>query len=526
MSLSRQIKCALISTSDKTGLVEFAQELTKRGVEILATSGTVAWLSKQGVPVLSISDYIGFSEKMDGRVKTLHPKIYVGLLWRPGIDDVLIEQYQAKPIDLLVINLYPFQQTAKNTKASLPEVIEQIDVGGPSLLRAGAKNFTTVTTVIDPSDYSLILREMDAHQGATSLTTRHHLAQKTFSKLTDYDAAIANYLAQQTSRESPPLFPADFQIHFHKKTTLRYGENPHQQAALYTTLPAESGTLAHAELLQGTSLSFNNLVDANTAMNCVCRLPAPLPGCVIVKHATPCGAAQADSQLSAYEKAYSTDPTSAFGGIIAFNTPLEGDTVKKIIANKHFVELMVAPTVTPEALQLLSTKPQVRVLALGSSSSMGPSWTWHSISGGLLLQQADNAPASPQQWRTVTQRQPTPKEQNDLWFAWEVAKFVKSNAIVYAKNQATLGIGAGQTSRVFAAKIAILKAQEAGLSLTGAVMASDAFFPFADSIEVAAEAGITAIIQPGGSKRDAEVIEAANHAHMSMVLTGTRHFRH
>lgn len=521
----RPIQRALISTSDKTGLIEFVQSLVDLGIEIIATAGTAILLKKNNIAVTTVSEYTGFPEIMDGRVKTLHPKIFAGLLAREGIDDEVLSKHQIQPINLLVINLYPFQTTAANPQATSSEIIEQIDVGGPSLLRAGAKNFNTVTVVVDPNDYPRIIDKLKIQQGMTSLTLRQQLAQKVFSYLAQYDTDIAHYLNSTIKTNSSSPFPEDFLPHYHKKMDLRYGENPHQKAAFYTKIPAQPHTFSNAKQLQGKSLSYNNLVDSDAAVSCVYSLPHKLFSCVIIKHATPCGVAEAETLSTAYEKALACDPMSAFGGIIAFNATLDAVTAKKILA-RQFVEVIIAPAVDKDALSLLSSKPSVRILVYNQQVVEKFPLELKYLSGGLLLQEPDLKTLNINELNIVSKRQPTQQEVDDLLFAWQVAKFTKSNAIVYAKDKATLGIGTGQTSRVFAAKIAALKAKEANLSLTKAVMASDAFFPFADGIEVAASAGITAVIQPGGSKRDNEVIAAANQANLAMIFTGIRHLRH
>lgn len=516
-AVQRPIRRALISTANKQGLVEFASYLVQHQVDIIATGGTAKLLQQQKIPVIEVADYTGFPEILEGRVKTLHPKIHGGLLARPVNEDVaVIEKHGILPIDLLIVNLYPFAQTIAKPDCTFAEAIEQIDVGGPSMLRGAAKNFARVTAVVDPADYALIMQEMDKHQGATTLATRQYLAGKIFSALSNYDNTIATYL----SKEKSDALPADLSLHYHKKMDLRYGENPHQAAAVYTTLPANKQSLAGADPLQGKPLSFNNLLDSDCAFRCVNEMAKP--GCVIVKHATPCGAAIAATTLAAYENAYATDPTSAFGGIIAFNTPLDIETAKKILS-QQFVEVIIAPSFPAEVQKLFQAKPDVRLLACQPTQD---AISLHTISGGLLVQQTDHLALHETQLRIATKRQPTPQEMQDLLFAWPLVKYVKSNAIVYAKDGATIGIGGGQTSRVFSAKIAAMKAAEVELSVQGAVMASDAFFPFADSIELAAAIGITAIIQPGGSKRDPEVIAAADQANITMILTGQRHFRH
>lgn len=519
------IRRALISVSNKTGLVPFAKQLVEKGIAILATGGTAALLKQEGVPSVSISDFTGFPEIMGGRVKTLHPKIYAGLLRRPGIDDAVMQAHQIEAIDLVIVNLYPFQETIAKPGCSFAQAIEQIDIGGPAMLRAAAKNHIAVTTIVDPQDYATVLTEIQ-QAGQTTPATRQRLAKKVFQHTSEYDQAIFNYLAalEEDPAHSSAAFPQQLQPVWQKRQDLRYGENPHQAAALYADTPAACGTLAAAELLQGKPLSYNNLLDSDAALNCVRALNSALPGCAIIKHATPCGVAQADSVLTAYQQALTADPTSAFGGIIALNRPLDAETAQAIL-DQQFVEVLLAPEFTPQALQILCAKPAWRLLAVGKFA-IQPAWSWRSISGGILVQQEDWGDADVNTWTTATERSPTPAEWLDLHFAWRVVQFVKSNAIVYAKNQTTLGIGGGQTSRVFSAEIAVLKAKEMHLSLTGAVCASDAFFPFTDSLEIIAKAGVTAVIQPGGSKRDAEVIAAANQLGIAMVLTGRRHFRH
>lgn len=515
------VKRALISTSDKTGIVEFASQLAKRGIEIIATRATAALLTKHQIPVIDVSQYTGFPEIMDGRVKTLHPKIYGGLLaWR-DLDNEVLHQHEIKVIDLLVVNLYPFIKTIMMPYCTIEQAVKQIDVGGPSMLRAGAKNFAVVTVVIDRDDYSLILKEMAMNEGSTLLSTRKKLAQKTFEHLSHYDAQIAAYLSESRSESFPFRLPLIFQ----KKTHLRYGENPHQSAALYNIVPPLFSSLTEAEPIQGKPLSFNNFLDGDCAYRCVYEGIETIPACVIVKHATPCGAACAETQLAAYEKAYATDPLSAFGGIIAFNTSLETRTAEKILS-QQFVEVIIAPGFSDDALMLLKLKSNLRLLVGKPLEKTRLSYSFHSISGGLLVQKNDIATFSPAMVNCVSQRQPTKEELQDLYFSWQVVKYVKSNAIVYVRDRATYGIGSGQTSRVFAAKIAVMKAEEAGLSLKNAVMASDAFFSFSDVIEVAAKAGITAVIQPGGSIRDKEIIKIVNEAGMAMLFTHQRHFRH
>lgn len=513
------IKRALISVADKTNIVAFAKQLVNRGIEIIASGGTAKLLREHQISLIDIPTYTGFPEILGGRVKTLHPKIHGALLARRGIDDNILKQYSIKPIDLLVVNLYPFSQTTKSPNCTTEEAVEQIDVGGPSMLRAGAKNFNEVTVVVNPNDYRQVLQEIDNNQ-STTLSTRKFLACKTFEHLARYDAEIANYLFDT---ESPftPILP----LIFKKKMDLRYGENPHQAAALYSTIPSLPNSLTEAEQLQGKPLSFNNLLDCDCAYRAVSEGPQMFHRCVIVKHGTPCGAAQGENQLATYEKAHTTDPSSAFGGIIAFNATLKSQTAKKIL-EKQFVETIIAPNFDIDALNILKSKPNLRLIKHKFYRTENMHYSFYSVIGGLLIQQTDTTEIDPKKSVVVSQRQPSEQELQDLHFAWRIVKYVKSNAIVCAKNGATLGIGSGQTSRVFAVKIALMKAKEAGLSLKNAVMASDAFFPFTDSIEIASKAGISAIIQPGGSIKDKEVIALANKTGITMIFTHERHFRH
>lgn len=523
------IKRALISVSDKSNLVKFSQQLTKLGIEILATGGTAKKLAENKVAITDVSDHTGFPEIMDGRVKTLHPKIHGGILARRGIDDKTLEDHGISEIDLVIVNLYPFQETIAKPDVTLAGAIENIDIGGPTMLRSAAKNHEYVTVVVDPADYQSVIDEIQQN-GDTELATRRHLAQKTFAHTSQYDTAIAAYLAKQCADENnpaTPTLPDHFQAQFQKVESLRYGENPHQEAALYReNAPTKAnGTLGNATLLQGKALSYNNMVDTDAALACVQALDPEQPGCVIVKHATPCGVAQSDTLLDAYQKAYKTDSTSAFGGIVAFNKPLDKQTAETIIS-QQFVEVIIAPKIDSAAAAVLTAKKNLRVLICGYLPSQYDQYNLRSISGGLLMQSRDHLVIHADDCQIVSKRQPTPAEMTELLFAWRVVQFVKSNAIVYTHNQMTLGIGTGQTSRVFSAEIAALKAKEAGLNLDGAAMASDAFFPFADGVETAAKAGIKSVIQPGGSKRDGEVIDAADKLGLAMVMTGARHFLH
>ena len=523
------IKRALISVSNKIGVVEFARRLQNHQVEILSTGGTAKLLTSHGIKVIEVSDYTGFPEMMDGRVKTLHPKIHGGLLGRRGVDDDVMARHGIGPIDLVVVNLYPFEQTVANPACTLEDAIENIDIGGPAMLRSSAKNHASVTVVVDAADYAIVLAEMDQHQGGVSGAMRYALAVKVFEHTARYDGAIANYFGALHDNGERELFPRTFNSQFIKAQDLRYGENPHQHAAFYVERSVvehgREASVATARQLQGKELSFNNIADTDAALECVKSFNEG-PACVIVKHANPCGVALGNSLLEAYDRAYKTDPTSAFGGIIAFNQALDAATAKVII-ERQFVEVIVAPAVSDAALQVLATKVNVRVLVCGEwSHQRSAELDYKRVTGGLLVQDRDIGIISQGDLKVVTQRAPTEQEMCDLLFAWKTAKFVKSNAIVYCKDNMTIGIGAGQMSRVYSARIAAIKAADAGLIVKGSVMASDAFFPFRDGLDSAAEVGITAVIQPGGSMRDQEVIDAANQHGIAMVFTGMRHFRH
>jgi phosphoribosylaminoimidazolecarboxamide formyltransferase/IMP cyclohydrolase len=518
---SPAVRRALLSVSDKTGVLELARALEQRGVELLSTGGTARLLSANGIAVREVASYTGFPEIMDGRVKTLHPKIHGGLLGRRGVDDAVMAQHGIAPIDLLVVNLYPFAQTVARAGCSYEEAIENIDIGGPAMLRAAAKNHASVLVVVDPADYALVLKELDTHQGGSDPATRAHLAAKAFAHTAGYDTMVAAYLASQ---ERDSSFPAALPLLFDKVQDLRYGENPHQRAAFYRNPAAHGASIARAHVLQGKDLSYNNIADADTAIECVRQFSEP--ACVIVKHANPCGAALAGTPLEAYERAYRTDPTSAFGGIIAFNRALDAATAR-VITERQFVEVLAAPSIDAEAAQVLATKPNVRVLALGDlAAPAAAACELRSVTGGLLVQSRDLEDLSEGELRIPTRRQPSPEELLDLRFAWSVCRFVKSNAIVLARERATIGVGAGQMSRVYSTRLAAMKAADEKLPVAGAVMASDAFFPFRDNLDVAAGFGVRAVIQPGGSMRDAEVIAAADEHGMAMVFTGMRHFRH
>ncbi len=518
------IKRALISVSDKTGIIEFAKALQQRGVKILSTGGTAKLLEQNNIAVTEVAQHTGFPEMMDGRIKTLHPKIHGGLLGRRGVDDAVMAQHGIDPIDLVVVNLYPFEQTVAKPDCSFESAIENIDIGGPTMLRAAAKNHASVTVVVDPRDYARVLAEMAEHSGAVSPKTRFDLAVKTFEHTANYDGAIANYLGALRGDGTKDQFPRTFSLQLHRAQSLRYGENPHQKAAFYVDGKQSESSVSTARQIQGKELSYNNIADTDAALECVKSFAEA--ACVIVKHANPCGVAVDANILDAYNRAYSTDPTSAFGGIIAFNRPLDAETAKTII-ERQFVEVIIAPDVDEAAVAALKAKPNVRVLVCGALDKVNlPTLDFKRVTGGMLLQDRDTGMVSKTDLKIVTRRQPTQQELSDLLFAWKVAKFVKSNAIVYAKDGMTIGVGAGQMSRVYSARIAVIKAQDANLEVKGSVMASDAFFPFRDGIDAAAEAGITAVIQPGGSMRDVEVIKAADEHGMAMVFTGMRHFRH
>ena len=515
------IRRALISVSDKTGIADFARSLHQAGVEILSTGGTYRLLTENNIPAIEISDYTGFPEMMDGRVKTLHPRVHGGILARRDIDGKVMQEHDIPAIDLVVVNLYPFEATVARPDCDLPMAIENIDIGGPTMLRAAAKNHNWVAVVVNPSDYTAVIEEMRINAGGLTDSTRFDLAVKTFEHTAAYDAAIANYLGKRVTGGE---FPRTFSSQFVQKQVLRYGENPHQNAAFYVEKAPQEASVSTAEQLQGKELSYNNIADTDAALECVKSFDEP--ACVIVKHANPCGVAVAPSITEAYQLAFRTDPTSAFGGIIAFNRPLDAATAKAII-DQQFSEVIIAPSVHNDALDVLSAKPNVRVLACGEwPADPVPAWDYKRVNGGLLVQDRDIHKISRSDLTVVSKRQPSEQELSDLMFAWTVAQFVKSNAIVYCKNQQTIGVGAGQMSRVYSAKIAGIKAADEDLVVEGSVMASDAFFPFRDGIDAAAKAGITAVIQPGGSMRDEEVIAAADEAGMAMVFTGIRHFRH
>lgn len=514
-------KRALISVSDKTGIVEFARALHAAGVEILSTGGTASLLSNEGIAVTEVSAYTGFPEMMDGRVKTLHPKVHGGILGRRGTDDQIMQEHGIDQIDMVVVNLYPFQATVADPNCDLPTAIENIDIGGPTMVRSAAKNHQDVAIVVDANDYADLIEEIQ--HGGISYQTRFKLATKAFEHTAQYDGAIANHLGRIQEDGSKANFARTFNMQFKHQQTMRYGENPHQKAAFYVEDNPPAGCIASAIQVQGKELSYNNIADTDAALECIKQFDSA-PACVIVKHANPCGVAVASSLLEAYQKAFSTDPESAFGGIIAFNQELDADTAAAIVDNQ-FVEVIIAPVISDAAKQAVATKKNVRLLECGQWRSDSHNLLeYKRVTGGLLIQ--DNDVDLTTTMTVVTKVQPTDQQLADLEFAWKVAKFVKSNAIIYASHNMTIGIGAGQMSRVNSARIAGIKAEHAKLEVTGSVMASDAFFPFRDGIDNAAAAGIAAVIQPGGSMRDEEVIAAADEHGMAMVFTGMRHFRH
>ncbi|WP_110687063.1 bifunctional phosphoribosylaminoimidazolecarboxamide formyltransferase/IMP cyclohydrolase [Salinicola aestuarinus] len=526
-SASRPIRRALLSVSDKTGVVDFARELTDRGVELLSTGGTYRLLQENGVAVTEVSAHTGFPEIMDGRVKTLHPKIHGGILGRRGEDDAVMAEHDIAPIDMVVVNLYPFEQTVAKPDCTLEEAIENIDIGGPTMVRSCAKNHAYTTIVVAAGDYSRVLKDMASHEGAVSHSTRFDLAIKAFEHTAAYDAAIANYFGQRVG-EGETNFPRTLSMQFSKKQGMRYGENPHQKAAFYVEPGHTEASISSATQLQGKALSYNNVADTDAALECVKSFSKP--ACVIVKHANPCGVAVVPDDeggiRQAYELAFATDSESAFGGIIAFNRELDGETAQAIVS-RQFVEVIIAPSISQAARDAVASKTNVRLLACGElPARTGEGWDYKRVNGGLLVQSRDTGMIDADDLKVVTQRAPSERELHDLVFAWKVAKFVKSNAIVYASGRQTVGVGAGQMSRINASRIAGIKAEHAGLEVAGSVMASDAFFPFRDGLDNAAAAGITAVIQPGGSMRDDEVIAAANEAGIAMVFTGMRHFRH
>ncbi|MDG2060803.1 MAG: bifunctional phosphoribosylaminoimidazolecarboxamide formyltransferase/IMP cyclohydrolase [SAR86 cluster bacterium] len=518
---SSPIKRALVSVSNKTGLVDLCSKLVLDfGIEIISTGGTLKTLKDAGIKAIEISSFTGFPEMMEGRVKTLHPKVHGGILSRREVDEEVMKENGIKEIDLVIVNLYPFVETISKPETTLEIAIENIDIGGPSMLRSAAKNNKYVGVVVDPKDYDSILEEMNKSKGALSLERRQSLATKAFTHTAAYDTAISGYLSSQDKKEFPDTIFSRYQI----KENLRYGENPHQKAAFYTDIiKTKNYGVSNSSQLQGKQLSYNNIADTDAAFECVKSFDEP--ACVIVKHANPCGIATDKNITKAYEKAFESDTTSAFGGIIALNRELNAQTAHKII-NNQFVEVIIAPSISEDALLITKTKENVRVLETQHLGDPTVDFKFLSVTDGLLVQETDNAIISKNDLTIVSKRNPSDIEIADCLFAWKVCKFVKSNAIVYAKNNQTIGIGAGQMSRIDSAKIAASKALERGFKTSDCIMASDAFFPFRDGIDAAAKIGITSVIQPGGSMRDNEVIEAADEAGMAMLFTGVRHFRH
>ncbi|WP_411994134.1 bifunctional phosphoribosylaminoimidazolecarboxamide formyltransferase/IMP cyclohydrolase [Agarivorans sp. DSG3-1] len=530
MENARPIRRALISVSDKTGIIEFSRSLAQQGVEILSTGGTAKLLAENGIEVIEVSNYTGFPEMMDGRVKTLHPKVHGGILGRRGTDDEVMETHGINAIDMVVVNLYPFAATVANPDCSLEDAVENIDIGGPTMVRSAAKNHKDVTIVVNASDYDRVLAEMASNDKSLAHATRFDLAIAAFEHTAAYDGMIANYFGTMVPSygdnkegDEESKFPRTFNSQFIKKQDMRYGENSHQAAAFYVENNIEEASVSTATQLQGKALSFNNIADTDAALECVKEFDQPC--CVIVKHANPCGVALGDNIQQAYERAYQTDPTSAFGGIIAFNRELDADTAEAIVS-RQFVEVIIAPAISKAAAQIVAAKKNVRLLECGKWSTKTTGLQLKRVNGGLLVQDRDQGMVNPSDLSVVSKRQPSEEELRDALFCWKVAKYVKSNAIVYAKGNMTIGVGAGQMSRVYSAKIAGIKAADENLEVAGSVMASDAFFPFRDGIDAAAEAGITCVIQPGGSMRDDEVIAAADEHGMAMVFTGMRHFYH
>lgn len=531
MDTPRPIKRALLSVSDKTGIVEFARSLSQKGIDLLSTGGTAKLLADNGIKVTEVSDYTGHPEIMDGRVKTLHPKVHGGILARREMDEAVMAENNISAIDLVVVNLYPFANAVADENCSLENAIENIDIGGPTMVRAAAKNHKDVTIVVNAEDYDRVLAEMDANSDSLVYQTRFDLAIAAYEHTAAYDGMIANYFGKMlpahgndvAESEETQKFPRTFNSQFIKTQDLRYGENSHQDAAFYVEANPEEASVSTAKQVQGKALSYNNIADTDAALECVKEFDEA--ACVIVKHANPCGVAIGDNILAAYESAYKTDPTSAFGGIIAFNRELDADTAEAIVS-RQFVEVIIAPSISDAAAQIIAAKPNVRLLECGLWSTQTTGLDYKRVNGGLLVQDRDQGKVTADDLKVVTKRQPTDEEMRDLQFCWKVAKYVKSNAIVYVKNSMTIGVGAGQMSRVYSAKVAGIKAADEDLEVAGSVMASDAFFPFRDGLDAAAEAGITAVIQPGGSMRDNEVIAAADEHNIAMVFTGMRHFRH
>ena len=520
----RKISRVLISVSDKTGVVSFAQSLDAKGIEILSTGGTYRLIKESDINVREVSDYTEFPEMMDGRVKTLHPKIHGGILGRRGTDDKIMNDHNILNIDMVVVNLYPFETAVADPNCDLSNAIENIDIGGPTMVRSAAKNYNDVTVVVNNSDYGVVLKELDKTGGCTTYETRYSMMVKAFEHTAAYDGMIANHFGARNSDNKKSLFPNTYNIQLIKAQEMRYGENPHQNAAFYKEKKANQSSVANAVQLQGKELSYNNIADTDAALECVKQFDKP--ACVIVKHANPCGAAIAKDANAAYDLAFSTDPESAFGGIIAFNRKLDEKTAMNICA-RQFVEVIIAPNVTDQAKHIIASKKNVRLLVCGEiDQGKSQEFDFKRVNSGLLIQDKDNMMITRDDLKIVTKKIPTNEEFDEMIFAWKIAKMVKSNAIVYTKNNRTIGVGAGQMSRINSARIAAIKADHAGLKVKGSIMASDAFFPFRDGIDNAGKIGISCVIQPGGSMRDEEVIAAANEHNIAMVFTGIRHFRH
>jgi len=520
----RKISRVLISVSDKTGLINFAQSLDAKGIEILSTGGTYRLIKENGINVREVSDYTGFPEMMDGRVKTLHPKIHGGILGRRGTDDKVMNDHDILNIDMVVVNLYPFETAVADPNCDLSNAIENIDIGGPTMVRSAAKNYNDVTVIVNNSDYGVVLEELDKKDGCTTYETRYSMMVKAFEHTAAYDGMIANHFGSRNSDNKKSLFPNTYNIQLIKAQEMRYGENPHQNAAFYKEKNANQSSVANAIQLQGKELSYNNIADTDAALECVRQFNKP--ACVIVKHANPCGAAIADDANAAYDLAFSTDPESAFGGIIALNRELDEKTAMNI-CSRQFVEVIIAPNITDQAKHIIASKKNVRLLVCGEiDRGKSQGFDFKRVNSGLLIQDKDNMMITREDLKIVTKKIPTDEEFEEMIFAWKIAKMVKSNAIVYTKNNRTIGVGAGQMSRINSARIAGIKADHAGLKVKGSIMASDAFFPFRDGIDNAGKIGISCVIQPGGSVRDEEVIAAANEHNIAMVFTGIRHFRH
>jgi len=525
------IRTALLSVSDKNGILPFAKALHEQGIKLISTGGTAKLLAENNLPVVEVSSLTKFPEMLDGRVKTLHPMVHGGLLARRDFPEHMaaLKEHGIDTIDMLVINLYPFNETVAKASCSFEDAVENIDIGGPAMLRAAAKNHQDVTVLISPEDYAPVLTEMKANKNVVSYKTNLALAKKVFTHTAQYDGAIANYLSalgDDLGHKARAAYPQTLHLAFEKAQEMRYGENPHQSAAFYKDIYPVDGALANYKQLQGKELSYNNIADADSAWECVKSFKDNIGGaavCVIIKHANPCGVAVGAGPLEAYQKAFKTDPSSAFGGIIAFNVPCDGAAAQEI--SKQFVEVLIAPSFSDEAKAIFAAKQNVRLLEISLGAAFN-AFDFKRVGGGLLVQSPDSKNVLQSEMRVVSQRQPTPSEMNDMMFAWRVAKFVKSNAIVYCANGMTLGIGAGQMSRVDSARMASIKAENAGLSLKGSAVASDAFFPFRDGLDVVVNGGASSAIQPGGSMRDDEIIAAANEHGIAMIFTGTRHFRH